>query len=242
LAIQSGRARAANTQTTEEDTHTRTGFDIDMQKRMTAAAAAAGVQTAVCVVLLVMLQTTTLEGKRGSKWAVDIGCTHVWLPISGSHDDSPNALLLLLLFTHSHRPNIPLNQPLAFLLQPAALTPRSRSPLRTTAIVFSSSSSTSSSSPPPSLWRRPRPPAMISHHRERVLRRAGAGEGDEEGEMEEAACPCSDMGTGTGLGQAGPLTELCGVGDVVVLVLPGAWSDGMGGGVCVFPFWFVRAR
>jgi hypothetical protein len=39
--------------------------------------------------------------------------------------------------------------------------------------------------------------------------------------MEEAACPCSDMGSGTGLGQAGPLTELCDVGDVIVLVLSG---------------------
>ena len=48
--------------------------------------------------------------------------------------------------------------------------------------------------------------------------------------MEEANCPCSDMGSGTGLGQAGPLTELCDVCDVVVLVLAGtfvrcAWAS-----------------
>lgn len=42
--------------------------------------------------------------------------------------------------------------------------------------------------------------------------------------MEEAACPCSDLGTGVGLGQAGPLTEACDVGDVVVLVLPGSYD------------------
>lgn len=53
---------------------------------------------------------------------------------------------------------------------------------------------------------------------------AAASENKDDGEMamEEANCPCSDMGSGTGLGQAGPLTELCDVGDVVVVVLPGA--------------------
>jgi hypothetical protein len=36
--------------------------------------------------------------------------------------------------------------------------------------------------------------------------------------MEEADCPCSDLGKGEG--RQGPLTDVCGVGDVVVIVLP----------------------